>query len=111
QRTPAQFSPIQTLVKLKETPALLHSFEKFRRQNLISVGSSVDFALLENCYLFVVDSLKVLDVFEIRDNLMCSLNSREKFAAPPKEFSGKTKIWIQDLTVKDQQKNQKDFKL
>ncbi len=109
-RTPAHISPIQTLVKVKETPALLESFEKFRRQNLISMGSSVDFALLENCYLFIVDSLKVLDVFEIRDNLLYSLKSREKFTSPPKEFSGKTKIWIQDLTARTRQKSQKDFK-
>jgi serine/threonine protein kinase len=105
-RTPSQFSPIQTLMKVKETPALLKSFEKFRRQNLISMGNNVDFALLENCYLFVFDSLKVLEVFEIKDNLMCSLKSREKFTTPPKEFSGKTKIWVQDLTVRNQQKNQ-----
>lgn len=110
-RTPSQISAIQSLVKVKDTPALLHSFEKFRRQNLISIGSNVDFALLENCYLFVVDSLKVLDVFEIKDNLLCSLNSQEKFTTPPKEFSGKTKIWIQDMTVRNRQKNPRDFKL
>lgn len=110
-RKPSPISAIQVLLKVKETPTLLASFEKFRRQNLISIGSNVDFALLENCYLFVVDSLKVLDVFEIRDNLLFSTKSREKFTTPPKEFAGKTKIWIQDLTVKNRQNKSRDFKL
>jgi serine/threonine protein kinase len=111
QRTPSRVSAIQTLVKVKESSTLLESFDKFQQQNLISMGNNVNFALLENCYLFVVDSIRVLDVFEIKDNLLCSIKSQEKFTTPPKEFSGKTKIWIQDLTATADPDNQRDFKL
>jgi len=91
---------IQDLIQVRETKALKQKVKQLRQMNLISTGSQIDFASLEHCYLFVFDSLKVLDVFDVNDNLLWSLKSRKKFTTPPNKFSGKSKIWIQDLTAK-----------
>jgi serine/threonine protein kinase len=92
-----QTSAIQKLVGEDDTRVLLQKMEQFRELELIAVDRSVDFARLDDCYLFVVDSSRVLDVFEIRDNLFCSLYSKEMFTSPPSKFTGSRKIWVQDL--------------
>lgn len=91
---------IQDLIQVRETKALKQKVKQLRQMNLISTGSQIDFASLEHCYLFVFDSLKVLDVFDVKDNLFRSLKSQEKFTTLPNKLSGKSKIWIQDLTAK-----------
>jgi serine/threonine protein kinase len=98
-RAQTPFSPIQTLVEVKQTTMLLDKIDNFSRQNLIAMDNHIDFAYLDHCYLFIVDSLEVLDVFAVRDNLFCSLSSKERFTTPPNKFSGNRKIWVQDLTV------------
>ena len=90
---------IQDLIEITETKTLKQKIEQFRQLNIISTGTQVDFASLDHCYLFVFDSLSVLDVFDVKDNLFWSLKSKEKFTTPPNKFSGKSKIWIQDLTA------------
>ncbi len=91
---------IQDLFQISDTQVLKRKIEQFRQMNLISTGRQVDFASLDHCYLFVFDSLKVWDIYDVKDNLFWSLKSQEKFTTPPNNLSGKSKVWIQDLSAK-----------
>jgi serine/threonine protein kinase len=90
--------PIRVLSKEKKSMSLKKTLAEFRSENLISVGDRVDFTSLEDCYLFIIDHVDVLDVFAITENMFHSLNTKEEYSAIPNKYSGKTKIWIQDLT-------------
>jgi len=91
---------IEDLIQVRETKTLKQKVKQFRQMNLISTGSQIDFSSLDKCYLFVFDTLKVLDIFDVKDNLFRSLKSQKKFTTLPNKLSGKSKIWIQDLTAK-----------
>lgn len=90
---------MQMLVQAEDTKTLLATFQKLKGKNLISIGNEVDFSLLDHCYLFVFDETEILDIFEVKENYFCSLHSDEIFTSPPNKFSGKNKVWVQDLTA------------
>jgi hypothetical protein len=95
----SNLSAIERLVNESDSKKLLDKIDHFSRQNLIAMDDNVDFARLDDCYLFILDSLEVLDVFEIHNSLFYSMNSNEIFTSPPIKFAGKKKIWVQDLTA------------
>ena len=96
--SPTQAGPVQALMQIKDAESLLNKIETFRRLNLISVGKKVDFTSTDKCYLFVIEDNEVLDVFKIKGNSLYSLHSQRVFTSLPVELSGKTRIWVEDLT-------------
>lgn len=85
---------LQALFQSETTKSLFTKFKKFSRKKLISVGKDLDCVSEDNCYLFVYDAKDVIDVFEIRDNFFCSLNSDQTFSAFPNHLSRNNKIWV-----------------
>lgn len=90
---------VHELLKVKEASLLHDKLAQLNRRKLVSFGRNVDFTLLDQCYLFIIDGARVLDVFVIDNNQFQSLETGEKYTTPPNRYAGKTKIWVQDLTT------------
>ncbi len=91
-------APIANLLQVEETSAFWQELNALRRRNLVTVGKSVDYTALDHCYLFIMDNSEVLDVLVVRDDSFHSLKTNASFKTPPNRYTGKTKIWVQDVS-------------
>jgi serine/threonine protein kinase len=92
-------SPIKALVQIKDTPTLFKTIDAHRRRGLIATSEKVNFERSEDCYLFVFDRQKVVDIFAMKGNLLYSLYSKKTYPKSTQKLAGKYKIWVQDLSV------------
>ncbi len=90
--------PIESLLREKQTYKLQKNIDQLTQRNLVKSGRDVDFSALSHCFLFIVDSVEVADVYVVKNNLFYSLSGGSSHATLPNKFAGKSKIWVQDIS-------------
>ena len=81
------------------TPELLEQLSRYRASGELVVGRRSDFRPPEGCYVIVADEQKVLGTLQFAGGLFYDLHSGKRVLSLSERFSGKTQIWIRDLSA------------
>lgn len=86
------------LSEIYDTGVLMQRLNDYKQNMQLAVGNKSDFESPEGCYVFVVDKEHVNEVFQFVGNAYHSLRSNETLGNLKEKYSGKTSIWVRDLS-------------
>ena len=90
---------IESLMTLTRTQELLERLSRYQASGELAVGRKDDFRPPEGCYVIVVDEQKVFGYLRFEGGLFYDLRSKKRVLSLSEKFSGKTQIWIRDLST------------
>jgi len=86
------------LSEIVDTGVLMQRLNGYKQTMQLAVGKKSDFESVEGCYVFVVDQDHVNEVFQFAGNAYHSLRSDETLSDLKEKYSGKTSVWVRDLS-------------